>query len=133
MGFASQSDKLNLVILGDLSFLYDSNGLWNSQLPSNLKIIVINNEGGGIFRLIQGPSKMDAFEEFMETKHPVNIGKLVSAFGVEYFCNVSEEDLDEKVRLFLESKSGPSLLEIKTPRLDNAEVYKEYKQRIKKL
>ncbi|MFA9392289.1 MAG: 2-succinyl-5-enolpyruvyl-6-hydroxy-3-cyclohexene-1-carboxylic-acid synthase [Prolixibacteraceae bacterium] len=129
-GFASQSEKLNLVILGDLSFLYDSNGLWNSQLSANLKIIVINNEGGGIFRLLPGPSEMDSFEEFMETKHPVNIEKLVAAFGVEYFVCKSESELNSTILQFLRSKNGPSLLEIKTPRLENAEVYRKYVEKI---
>lgn len=131
VGFASQSDKINLVILGDLSFLYDSNGLWNRNLSPNLKIIVINNQGGGIFRLLPGPSEMDAFEEFMETSHPVNIEKLVSAFGLEYFGVKSENELESNIQRFMESKNGPSLLEIKTPRLKNSAVYKEYVERIK--
>ena len=131
-GFASQSDKTNIIILGDLSFLYDSNGLWNSKLSKNLKIIVVNNEGGGIFRLIPGPTEMDAFDEFMETIHPVDIEKLVAAFGVEYFVSKSENELESTIHRFMESKSGPSLLEIKTPRLENAEVYKMYVERIKK-
>lgn len=130
-GFASHSEKSNVVILGDLSFLYDSNGLWNSKLSNNLKIIVINNDGGGMFRLIPGPSEMDAFEEFMETSHPVNIEKLVSAFGVEYFGVKGENELEGTIRHFMESKNGPSLLEIKTPRLENAEIYREYIERIK--
>lgn len=132
-GVASQTNELNIAILGDLSFVYDSNALWNRKFPRNLKIIVINNEGGGIFRLLPGPSKMDAFEEFMETRHPVNIEKLVSAFGVEYFgCN-SESELENTIQRFMESKTGPSLLEIKTPRLKNAEVYNVYIERIKNL
>ena len=130
-GFASQSDKINVVVLGDLSFLYDSNGLWNNNLSPNLKIVVINNEGGGIFRLLPGPSDMDAFEYFMETKHPVDIEKLVAAFGVEYFVSKSENELESTIQRFMKSKNGPSLLEIKTPRLKNAEVYKEYIERIK--
>lgn len=123
-GFTSQSDKLNILILGDLSFLYDSNGLWNSKLPSNLKVIVINNEGGGIFRLIPGPSEMDAFEEFMETKHPVNIEKLVSAYGVEYF-EADESSLENVLVEFFEAKNT-ALLEVKTPRFNNEKVYKNY-------
>ena len=132
-GFASQSDQSNLVVLGDLSFLYDSNGLWNNKLSKNLKIILINNEGGGIFRLIPGPSQMDAFEEFMETKHRVDIEKLVSAFGLEYFkCN-NEFELESTIQRFMQSKNGPSLLEIKTPRLKNAAIYNEYIEKIKNL
>lgn len=130
-GFASQSTNLNVVILGDLSFLYDSNGLWNNTLPSNLKIIVINNQGGGIFRLIPGPVEMDSFEEFMETKHPVDISKLTAAFGVDYF-EASELELKNTYEQFWDSKNT-ALLEIKTPRLQNAGIYKKYIERIKKI
>lgn len=131
VGFASQSNKTNVVILGDLSFLYDSNGLWNSKLPANLKIIVINNNGGGIFRLLPGPSEMDSFEEFMETSHAVNIEKLVSAYGVDYLGCSTENELESTIQRFMDLKDTPSLLEIKTPRLENADVYKEYVKRIK--
>ena len=130
-GFASQSDKLNLVVLGDLSFLYDSNGLCNSKLPSNLKIVVINNEGGGIFRLIPGPSEMETFEEHIEAHHHIDIKKLTEAFGVNYyFCN-NETKLKNTFKTFIQSKERPALLEIKTPRLENAEIYKQYVKKIK--
>lgn len=132
-GYAAQTTKTNIAILGDLSFLYDSNALWNSKLATNLKIIVINNDGGGIFRLIPGPSEIEAFEEFMETKHPVNIEKLVSAYGIEYISVKDENELEGTIQHFMQSKKGPLLLEIKTPRLENAEIFKEYIVRIKNL
>ena len=49
VGFASASDKLNTIVLGDLSFFYDSNALWNKYIGANLRIIVIHNGGGNIF------------------------------------------------------------------------------------
>ncbi|MCF8357546.1 MAG: 2-succinyl-5-enolpyruvyl-6-hydroxy-3-cyclohexene-1-carboxylic-acid synthase [Prolixibacteraceae bacterium] len=130
-GFASQSDKINLLILGDLSFLYDSNALWNSKLPPNLKIVVINNGGGGIFRMIPGPAKLEAFEEFIETPHVVDIKKLAAAYGIEYFAAKTETELTSTFQRFIKFKSRPSLLEIKTPQADNAENYIEYIERIK--
>jgi 2-succinyl-5-enolpyruvyl-6-hydroxy-3-cyclohexene-1-carboxylate synthase len=63
VGFASESEKLNTVILGDLSFFYDSNALWNKYIGSNLRIIVIHNGGGNIFSLIKGPGESPAFAE----------------------------------------------------------------------
>ena len=44
-----------------LSFFYDSNGLWNNYVPKNFKIIVINNDGGGIFRILPGNDNSDIF------------------------------------------------------------------------
>jgi 2-succinyl-5-enolpyruvyl-6-hydroxy-3-cyclohexene-1-carboxylate synthase len=130
-GFASQSDQINFVIMGDLSFLYDSNGLWNRNLSPNLRIVVINNQGGGIFRLIPGNYEQDFFEEFIEAYHPVNLEKLVNAFGVNYYSCNNQEDLMNIFNEFIQSKTGPALLEINTPRLENALVYAEYIRKIK--
>jgi 2-succinyl-5-enolpyruvyl-6-hydroxy-3-cyclohexene-1-carboxylate synthase len=131
-GIASQQSNLNLLIVGDLSFVYDSNGLWNKNFPSNLKIIVINNQGGGIFRMIPGPSDMEGFKEFMETEHPVKIRKIAEAFDLDYDLCEEEKDLEIKFKHFLQSKTGPALLEVRTPKQVNAEVYRTYVENFKK-
>jgi len=125
-GYASQSDQINIAILGDLSFLYDSNGLWNRNISPNLRIVVINNQGGGIFRLIPGPSEKDYFEEFMEAHQPVDLEKLVTAYGIDYYSCDNQEELSNTFNRFIQSKTGPALLEIKTHKLENAKIYSEY-------
>lgn len=125
-GFASLSKKTNIVILGDLGFLYDSNALWNNKLPHNLKIVIINNDGGGIFRIIPGPTGLKAFEEFIETSHSVSFEKLAEAFRIEYFEVKNENEQESVIQRFMESENSTSLLEIKTPQTDNAEVFKKY-------
>lgn len=84
-GIAAASKKLTLAVTGDLGFVYDSNALWNSELPSNLRILVINNQGGGIFHIIKGPAEQPCFKKFIEAHHPVNIHKFAQAFGLDYF------------------------------------------------
>lgn len=54
VGCALSTKKNVLCILGDLSFFYDMNALWNVALPSNLHILVINNGGGSIFATLPG-------------------------------------------------------------------------------
>ena len=71
IGAAVVSKKETLCVTGDLSFLYDSNALWNNYIPSNFKIIVINNGGGGIFRILPGEKNTNNFDTFFETKHQV--------------------------------------------------------------
>jgi len=130
-GFASISSDLNLVIIGDLSFLYDSNGLWNRNLSSNLRIVVINNEGGGIFSLISNNSDQPFFKEYVETNHPVKIEKLAEAYGIDYhFCD-NQFELETTFRSFLRSENGPSILEIKTPKNINTEIYHNFIKNIK--
>ena len=69
------ADKITTVIAGDLAFFYDSNALWNKHLSNNLRIIVINNYGGGIFRFLNGPSAMPTLEIHFEASHDCPGGK----------------------------------------------------------
>lgn len=123
VGYASATDKPVFAVLGDLSFLYDSNALWNKEFPSNLKIIVVNNNGGGIFHLIDGPNRLDTFYPYIEAHHPVKIDKLADAFGISYyFCNniVSlKENIGRLINL-----AGSCILEVKTPKNGMPEITK---------
>lgn len=129
-GIATVSEGLHLVLLGDMSFVYDSNALWNRNLSESLRIVVINNGGGGIFRLLPGPSEQECFEDFMEASHPVQIEKLAQAFGVNYFQAENHQELELQYSRFIEQK-GPSLLEIKTPNTENPVQFKAHIQQIK--
>lgn len=130
-GVASQSNKINLLIVGDLSFVYDSNSLWNKNLGANFKIVVINNGGGGIFSLLPSLSEIEGFDEYIETNHPVNIQKIAEAFGVKYFSCQNEQQLHKVFRTFLMWATTPALFEIITPKTINAQVFKKYVDFIK--
>ena len=114
---------MTIAIVGDLSFVYDSNALWNRELPVNLKIIVINNAGGGIFHLIDGPSDKPGFKNYIEAHHPVNIHKLAEAFGLGYLYADNEKDLSEKLPQFYSENKKAVVLEIKTEAKANSEVF----------
>ena len=120
--------KLNVLITGDVSFFYDSNALWINKLPSNLKIILINNGGGGIFRFIDGPSKTNQLEDYFEAKHKFRAEHICKAFNLDYKEVSSGEELEFQVQEFLNLKQDerPSLLEINTPFNVNGEVLKSY-------
>jgi len=131
-GFASQNDRLSLLLVGELSFLYDSNGLWNRYLSPKARIIVINNGGGGIFRLIDGPSKSEALEQHIEYRHGQSVENIATAFGVEYLSASNEKELECSLeRLMDESINKPMLLEVFTPSELNSEVYKGYFEYLK--
>lgn len=125
VGFASAAGKPVFAVLGDLSFVYDSNALWNREFPSNLKIIVINNGGGGIFHLINGPTGSDAFKMLVEAYHPVKIDKLAEAFGISYYFCSNFDDVGNSIKLLRDSMN-PCILEIKTPDGGNPEVTKSF-------
>ncbi|MEM9051007.1 MAG: 2-succinyl-5-enolpyruvyl-6-hydroxy-3-cyclohexene-1-carboxylic-acid synthase [Bacteroidota bacterium] len=125
----ADNDERVLLITGDMSFVYDSNGLWNNRLPSNLKIIVINNQGGGIFRIIQGSNVEEEKEKFFEAHHPVNIERLAAAFDLKYFSARNEESLSQVLPRFLKER-GAGIFEIVTPRKVNDRILKDYFKKI---
>jgi len=90
VGAALKSSTPTLLITGDLSFLYDSNGLWNNYIRSDFRIIVINNEGGGIFRILPGKEDTSNFERFFETKHNINVRKYCDLHNFDYLFSDSE-------------------------------------------
>ncbi|MBC8321158.1 MAG: 2-succinyl-5-enolpyruvyl-6-hydroxy-3-cyclohexene-1-carboxylic-acid synthase [Bacteroidetes bacterium] len=132
-GYTYYSDKLNVLITGDLGFFYDSNGLMNKYLVPNLKIIVINNSGGGIFRFIPGPDTTPNMEEFFEAKHNWKAEYICKAFYVVYKKAENIEELQRLLPKILSTKNQyPEVLEIFTPSDKNAEILREYFQFIRK-
>jgi 2-succinyl-5-enolpyruvyl-6-hydroxy-3-cyclohexene-1-carboxylate synthase len=83
-GSAVASGLPTLLISGDLSFLYDSNGLWNSNFPPNLKIVVLNNEGANIFSMIGDQKVIERCQPFFDASHSVNLEALCKAYGIKY-------------------------------------------------
>ena len=126
IGAAVVSKKETLCITGDLSFLYDSNALWNNYMPSNFKIIVINNGGGGIFRILPGEKNTDNFDTYFETKHQFTAFHLCEMYNLEYTMIHCESELNRNLKSFFSSSDTPKLLEIFTPSEINDQVLLEY-------
>ena len=120
----------NVLIVGDMGFVYDSNGLWNKHFPDNLTIFVINNAGGGIFRLIDGPEKMPWFETFQETRHAVNLEALSHAYHLNFQRCDNLGALQRLLKTLFQSKQRATVIEIQTDRYMNPEIYKKYKNKL---
>ena len=126
IGAALVSNTQTVFITGDLSFFYDSNALWNNYTPKNLRIIVINNEGGGIFRILPGDKNTSNFDTYFETKHQLSAKQLCEMFGFEYLAAKNLEEIKIQTPSFYKKSSQPKLLEIFTPRKVNDEVLLNY-------
>ncbi len=132
VGAAFSSKKQTTLILGDLSFFYDSNGLWNDYLSEDLKIILINNEGGGIFRFLDGPSENESFETLFETTHKHSAEGIAKTFNVQYQSAKNLEEVKKELtKLYDPNNKKVSILEIFTPREKNAIVLKDYFSKLK--
>ncbi|MBL0308663.1 MAG: 2-succinyl-5-enolpyruvyl-6-hydroxy-3-cyclohexene-1-carboxylic-acid synthase [Bacteroidetes bacterium] len=126
-GAAYANKRMTLSIVGDISFFYDSNALWNNFLTPDFRVIVINNSGGNIFRLIEGPTKLKGFEEFFETRHQLTAKHLAAHHQIPYYYCDNQHDLEIILQTFYEPHNGkPAILEIKTNGKVSAEVYKNY-------
>ncbi len=115
-----------LFITGDLSFFYDSNALWNNHLRSDFRIIVLNNEGGGIFRILPGQEDTENFETFFETVHHMDASHLCKMYQMEYEMAENERELGTALTSFFGKSDKPKLLEIKTPRVMNNKILLSY-------
>lgn len=126
VGAACLNKGMTLLITGDMGFIYDSNALWNKYISPRLKIIVIKNGGGGIFRFIPGPSELEELEECFETSMEVNVRGFAEIHHFRYFQAVSATELDQVLPDFFEVEDVPAILAIETSGMDNAGVLKEY-------
>ncbi|NDP20637.1 MAG: 2-succinyl-5-enolpyruvyl-6-hydroxy-3-cyclohexene-1-carboxylic-acid synthase [Paludibacter sp.] len=129
-GFAYVSKKPNVFLTGDLSFIYDSNGLWNNYIGNNIKIIVLNNNGGNIFRFIGDKQLMEKSLDFFTTPHKVKIKPLVEAYGLNYMACDKTESLERTMKEFFSTEKA-TVLEIFTDSDLNTENYKEYFENIR--
>lgn len=132
VGFASESEKLNTIILGDLSFFYDSNALWNKYIGANLRIIVIHNGGGNIFSMIKGPADSPAFAEHFFTENTHKAEVLAKAFGLDYFKAENETELETALNEFYSPEQQKvALLEVFTDAEVNTRVFRELFKQVK--
>ncbi len=119
IGAALVSDLPTMLITGDISFLYDSNALWNNYIPKNFKIILLNNSGGGIFRILPGHQETETFNTYFETSHQLNASHLAKMYGLDYFEANDEITLQQQYSAFLNQNEKPSILEVFTPEKEN--------------
>ncbi|MEO2099730.1 MAG: thiamine pyrophosphate-binding protein [Flavobacteriaceae bacterium] len=126
VGASQVSQRPTILITGDLSFFYDINGLWNNYLSKDFKIIMINNGGGGIFRILPGEKDSPKYDTYFETVHQKDARHIAKNFGLKYHRVKSLRSLKRKLPRFFRSSGKPALLEIQTPRKLNDEVLLNY-------
>lgn len=126
IGYAKKSEDLNVLILGDLSFMYDSNAFWIEELPKNLKVIVINNGGGGIFKIIPGPDSTSELNKGFVTEHSRTFNKFIDSYDVSYSKVNTIETLESELQNILYQSDDFSVLEIDTRGIENEKFLKQY-------
>jgi 2-succinyl-5-enolpyruvyl-6-hydroxy-3-cyclohexene-1-carboxylate synthase len=126
IGAAVANDRPTVLIAGDVGFLYDSNALWNEYIPKNFKIILINNGGGGIFRILPGHEETPVFNKFFETSHCLTAEQMAKMYGFEYSIASDESSLEMSLANLFAQNEKPSILEVFTPTLENNKILLQY-------
>ena len=126
VGAAVGSLLPTVFITGDIGFLYDSNALWNQYIPNNFKIILINNGGGGIFRILPGHQENKIFNTFFETSHCFTAEQLAKMYGFDYYTASTSDTLNHNMAIFYSQNQRPAILEIFTPTLENDKILLQY-------
>ncbi|KRD57623.1 2-succinyl-5-enolpyruvyl-6-hydroxy-3-cyclohexene-1-carboxylate synthase [Flavobacterium sp. Root935] len=126
VGASVGNAKQTVFITGDISFLYDSNALWNSYIPKNFKIILVNNGGGGIFRILPGYEEKPVFNTYFETSHGLTAEHLAKMYNCNYFKANDLESLNSSLEILYNANDAPGILEIFTPTTENDIILKQY-------
>jgi 2-succinyl-5-enolpyruvyl-6-hydroxy-3-cyclohexene-1-carboxylate synthase len=126
IGAAVGNPKPAVFITGDISFLYDSNALWNSYIPNDFKIIIVNNGGGGIFRILPGHQEKPVFNTFFETSHHLTAEYMAGMFKMNYIKADDENTLQLGLKTLYNTKGAPAILEIFTPTIENDKILLQF-------
>lgn len=133
VGYAAASDRLNYVIIGDLSFFYDMNALWNRHISPNLRILLLNNEGGEIFHTLPGLDMSGGSHQFVTAIHKTSAKGWAEERGFLYQRVENEEQLTEAMKLFTQAELSeqPILMEVFTDKSEDTRILKDYYHQLK--
>ncbi|MBO4892512.1 MAG: 2-succinyl-5-enolpyruvyl-6-hydroxy-3-cyclohexene-1-carboxylic-acid synthase, partial [Prevotella sp.] len=125
-------DEMVFCVIGDLSFFYDQNALWNQNLRGNFRILLLNNGKGGIFNMLKGLEQSPARDEFVAAQHHTSAEGICRQNGVAYLKATNMEEMQKGVDTLLNTESDcPVLLEVFTDAAEDERVFKDYYKQFK--
>ncbi len=131
VGHALGSDALHTLITGDVAFFYDRNAFWNNYLPPNLRVIVLNNHGGAIFGMIDGPGTVPESDEYFITRQPLSAKHLAAEFNLSYKSISNTDDIASLLDEFFTSDGGPKILEFESNSKEAKDLFLRFKEKLK--
>lgn len=131
VGHSLNSTQLNVLITGDLAFFYDRNAFWHNYPLPNLRILLLNNHGGLIFGVIDGPASLPESREYFVTRQALSANKLCEEFGFDYLKLDNRRKLKNTLKDFFDPEPKTKILELETDLELNKTVFDNLKQKIK--
>ena len=116
----------SLLLIGDLSFYHDMNGLLASKYGMNLSIVVINNSGGGIFSFLPiSNSGLKKYDQFWITDTCLDLEKIADLYKCRYYLSKDLKELENDIRASFKV-NGVKIIEIKTVISENITAHKKF-------
>lgn len=133
VGYALANKGLTFCLIGDLSFFYDMNALWHDHLPTNLRILLLNNNNGQIFHLL--PHLQSPYlKKFISATHHFHAGSWAKECGMSYIrCNDADSLTNVWDDFFKEKSDKPILIEAVTDSKTDELIYKQYYNHLKQI
>ena len=114
-GFSVVADEMVFCVIGDLSFFYDQNALWNQNLRGNFRILLLNNGKGGIFNMLPGLEQSPARDKYVAAEHHATAEGICQQNNVMYRKADNMEQMQQGIDWLLTTESErPLLLEVLT-------------------
>ena len=114
-GFSLATRAMTICVIGDLSFFYDQNALWNDSLRGNLRIMLLNNGGGGIFHGLDGLDTSHRSMDYITGRHRVCARGVCAQYGIGYLAATNEEEYRRSLdKLLNEKTTRPIVMEVFT-------------------
>ena len=131
VGHSLVSGRPNFLITGDLAFFYDRNAFWHNYSIQNLRILLLNNHGGLIFDVLEGPSSVPEAKEYFITRQTLNAGKLCEEFGFEWIRADHQRKVKNFFKDFLAFDDNTKIMEFETDTSAEKRVLENLKLKIK--
>ena len=129
---AANKNKRVFCAIGDLSFFYDQNALWNSNLGDNLSILLLNNSGGGIFQQLSGLEKSAHRAAIMGAGAGVTAEGVCQTHNIGYLSATNSEELESSLAAFLNIRKSSVLLEVFTDSEEDAKAWSTFYKQLEK-
>jgi 2-succinyl-5-enolpyruvyl-6-hydroxy-3-cyclohexene-1-carboxylate synthase len=131
VGHALCNEIPNFLITGDMAFFYDRNAFWHNYPLPNLHVLVLNNHGGIIFNMIDGPGQIEERDEFFVTKQMLSAQSLATEFCFDYSHIDSPKKIRNAIKEFFVFDGNTKILEFESSQETNKKAFELFKQQIK--
>jgi 2-succinyl-5-enolpyruvyl-6-hydroxy-3-cyclohexene-1-carboxylate synthase len=132
VGHALASEAPQVLITGDLAFFYDRNAFWHNYPLPNLRVVLLNNHGGIIFGMIDGPAKLPEADEYFITRQALNARRLCEEFNYSYLHLDNRRKMKNLLKDFFDSDGQTKILELESDPTLNKTIFENLKQQLKK-